>query len=252
MNYKKYGNGQIKILIIHGWLHSNKRYDKLATDLSENYEVHAVCLDGFGGSQRSCKKDVIKSYVLQLEKLINENNYSLIIGHSLGGNITLKAIERNRYIKSKLLLIAPAYHNIVVLRKHRILKAYTYLFFYFLIKMPIKLVKPLIKQIIKIGVEDSKCNDEISISDFRSADPYVVATIMIELGHDSWRVTKKLSNEIIIIEGEKDRLVYEKNINLLHSDVPNSKLITFKDCGHTPITEEYDKVLKVIYDFMGK
>ncbi len=250
MDYKKYGNSGLKILIVHGWLHSNKRYEKLAIDLSKNYEVMTVCLPGFGHTKCEHKENIINEYVLQLQQLLTNNKFDLIIGHSLGCNVILKMLHKNTYIKSKVLLIAPSYHQITLFKRHRILKMLTYCFFYFSIKMPLLLVKPLISFSLRLGVDDPKYNDDISISDFRAADPRVATNVIFELGYDDWRITKPLKNKFTIVKSKKDKIVLEKNVHLLCSDLNNCELITFENCGHIPITENYDEMLQVIYNLI--
>ncbi len=249
MYVKKYGENEEKVLVIHGWLHSNKRYEKLAKDLSKDYEVHVVCLPGFGGKQCPYKDDIINNYVKDLGKIITEENFTLIVAHSLGCNITLKALNKNRSVKSKLILLTPSYGPVHIFKKLRFIKIIAYIFFYIIATLPLFMVKYVIKLIAKLGVSESKYNDDILINDIRSANPYVATKLMIDLGNDNWKLDEKLENETIIVKSEYDKIIPSQNIDILCKGLKNYKLINFINCGHTPILEDYEHVLKIIYNF---
>ena len=62
-----------KVLIIHGWLHSSKRYAELGAKLSKYADVDIYEFAGFGDTKyTSVKLDILNNYV---EKL---NNYLMI------------------------------------------------------------------------------------------------------------------------------------------------------------------------------
>jgi len=70
------------------------------------------------------------------------------------------------------------------------------------------------------------------------------------LSHSAGRRLKKLSIPTLVMHGKKDLLVPTKNAELLAGLIPNAKLQLFENTAHSLFTEETDKVLAALLDFL--
>ena len=100
LHYYREGKGQ-PLVLIHGFLSTNRVYDKVLSNLTNKYDVVAIDLPGHGKSPfmgEATVYDYAKRIVDLLSSLHLEN--VTWIGHSLGGYITMAAIEKYReYVK---------------------------------------------------------------------------------------------------------------------------------------------------------
>lgn len=250
MQINKYGNGDTKVLIIHGWMHSYKRYEKLAQDLSDKMCVSLVTLYGFGGTSCDIKQNIIDEYIKYLIDFLKYNRFDLIIGHSLGGNLILKMLESDDSIDSKILLLNPAYNGIDSMKYASHFLPVFHFLFILQKKIPLIIAKPLIKIASLISINRYSLIDDICVDDIRSINPYTAKQLMKELAFDEWQVTKPYRNEITIVMSENDRLIKKNKLQKLHSDLNTSKLIIFKNIGHTSVIENYDDVYNLIIDIV--
>lgn len=108
--YKKVGNRQKNLIMLHGWLGDHQSLYPLANCLKDEYTSYLLDIPGFGMSY------IDKPYHLEevtniIHKFILENNikYLTIIGFSFGGRIALKLAELYNY---KIVLIStPIYDH---------------------------------------------------------------------------------------------------------------------------------------------
>ena len=96
LNYKVQGTGEKVIFLLHGYLESLEIWDGFADDLAENNKVIRMDIPGHG------KSDVLKEqhdmellaqaalHVLEIEDIES----CIMVGHSLGGYITLAFHEK--------------------------------------------------------------------------------------------------------------------------------------------------------------
>lgn len=73
------------------------------------------------------------------------------------------------------------------------------------------------------------------------------------LGLTSFDVTDRLSEiqiETLIIHGEGDRIIDYSLGKILHDEIPNSKLVSFPNCGHSPTVEKRETLGQILIDFL--
>lgn len=107
VNYSVSGNGK-KLLILHGWGDDISTYPELIKYLSDKYQVIAVDLPGFGGTKISADNYNLSKYATFVQdflKKINSEDIYMLLGHSNGGAISVKAISENKVHPIKLVLV---------------------------------------------------------------------------------------------------------------------------------------------------
>ncbi len=99
-----------QILMLHGWKDDAHTFDRIARTLANNHRVIRIDLPGFGGSDMSPTPWRLDDYVdfvsAFCEKL--KLDVDILIGHSLGGRITIKGVARGILKPRKIVLIASA------------------------------------------------------------------------------------------------------------------------------------------------
>ncbi|MFB6465264.1 alpha/beta fold hydrolase [Cytobacillus sp. Hz8] len=108
--YQEREGGEQKVLLIHGNMTSSKHWDLVLEKMDPKYKLYAIDLRGFGNSSyhqeiRSIKdfSDDVKGFV---EK-IGLKNFS-IVGWSTGGAVAMQFIAENPGVCEKLVLLASA------------------------------------------------------------------------------------------------------------------------------------------------
>ncbi len=74
------------------------------------------------------------------------------------------------------------------------------------------------------------------------------------LGLASFDVTERLSDirvETLIIHGEADCIIEYPLGKILHKEIPNSELVLFPNCGHSPTVEKREILGQILIDFLG-
>lgn len=104
------GNGEQTVILIHG-LASNAgfwRYN--IPELSKHFRVIAVDLPGYGKSQKGDYPYTLSFYAESIKNLIDELNLKnvTLVGHSMGGQISIIFALKYPDKLSKLILAAPA------------------------------------------------------------------------------------------------------------------------------------------------
>ncbi|MBP1464397.1 alpha/beta fold hydrolase [Candidatus Chloroploca sp. M-50] len=100
--------GQI-CLLIHGWSSSWYAMSPLLPILSRRFHCLAVDLPGYGNSERLPTRTTIMRYVDLLAKLVQEftDSPATLIGHSMGGMISITMALRYPQLIDRMVLLAP-------------------------------------------------------------------------------------------------------------------------------------------------
>lgn len=96
-------------LFIHGWSSSWYALSPIFQEFNRRYRVMAVDLPGYGESPRLKERTTIPGYADLLAKLIREvtDKPSVLIGHSMGGMISLTLTLRHPELVERMILICP-------------------------------------------------------------------------------------------------------------------------------------------------
>lgn len=95
INYKIIGNGNMPIILLHGWGVDSDKYIETLKQLSvqsSEFSVYAPDLPGFGKSDNPPEAWGVSEYTELIKKFMNELGLKdlILIGHSFGGRIAIK------------------------------------------------------------------------------------------------------------------------------------------------------------------
>lgn len=104
LHYERQGTGEVLILI-HGFLGGNTIFNKVIEPLQENFDVIRIDLPGHGKSPVEREQYTVYDYVEAIAEVLKHEyvEEAYWLGHSMGGYITLAAIENNLPIKKAVL-----------------------------------------------------------------------------------------------------------------------------------------------------
>ena len=242
------------ILIVHGWMHSAARYGRLKRDLENQRACHVELYEfsGFGDTPVKYKRNILDNYVKAMKTYISCHEFDVIIAHSMGGNIVLKAVTQENLKCKKLVLLSPVYKGIEFLKP--------FLFLYPLgigginfLKCPCWSSDFLIKIMSLLTINHWRDIDKQILLDVRKVDSRVAARSLFELAFDSWKVKDNaFCCKVNLLLGEKDRVISKKKMRNLQQDLGGCKVQVFPNIGHTAVTEDYerffDTIAKIIWE----
>lgn len=260
------------ILIAHGWLHSAKRYERLKRELEQDGNCNVTLWEfpGFGDTPAHLRTSILKHYAQDVETLLRRGRqeeaskreplgkkafdggtskrekFDVLIGHSMGGNILLRAAVSCSYT-GKLILLNPEYGGIPAFRPFSFLSP---LLFIFLLctRLPRPLTEPVIRLAALLTVNRADLVDERLIDDARRADPAAAAVLFAELAWDRYRIPRGtvFSEKPVLLISSEDRLIPAGHMRLLRRELGDCTAIVFKGIGHTIVLEDYGRLVAIL------
>lgn len=107
IEYKDEGKGKVA-LMLHGWQSTYGTFDKITKKLKSNYRVVRLDLPGFGASEMPDKPWKLDDYIHFINDFLKKlkiKNIEILIGHSMGGRIAIKAVGSGQFTVKRLILI---------------------------------------------------------------------------------------------------------------------------------------------------
>jgi len=224
-----------KILILHGWGSSSKKWFEIKEILEkEGYQVFIPDLPGFGDNPPPSRSWSLTDYTEWLKDFSEKNKLErfFLCGHSFGGGIAVKFSLKYPERVEKLFLLSPA-----LLRKktfpQKIIEKIASLF-----KFLPNFLKKIIYKVIK--------------SDYPTTKGVMRETYLKVIREDLTHFLTKLKIPTIIIWGEKDFITPLKQSFLIKEKIENSILEIIKGGGHSFYQEQPEKVSEIILKYLRK
>lgn len=219
--------GKRVLLLLHGWggcINSFRPLEKL----KEEFSVLEIDFPPFGKSEEGQDWNVF-SYANMLISLCEHLKIEKchILGHSFGGRIAILIGAIKKGMVEKIVLVGCA-----GMKPRRKLS-------YYLKVANYKLQKAFKKDLSKFGS-----------SDYRSLSPNMKKTFSRIVNTHLEEYAKMLSQEVLIVFGDKDKetpLYMGKRLNGL---IKNSRLVVMKDCSHFCYAEKPYEFCKLALDFL--
>ncbi|KMJ58794.1 hydrolase [Bacillus sp. LL01] len=243
------------LVLIHGFLSSSFSFRRLIPLLTKEYTVLAIDLPPFGKSEKS--KNFVYSYenmakvvIALLEKL--GINRTVLIGHSMGGQISLNISHQKPELVEKVVLLCSSGY----LKRMQRSIIYSSRIPYFYLWLKYWLARQgAIQNLLNVVYDHSLIDDEMIAGytePFYDDQIFVALTRMIRdrEGDLAAEILRKIDTPSLLIWGEEDKVVPVEIGRRLHKDLPNSKLITYKQTGHLLPEEKPQHVHENILDFL--
>ena len=266
INYIKEGNGNKTLLFAHGLSSNSDAWSKNIATLSKDYTCIAIDLPGYGKSSKP-EADYTPSYFAEIlhqfiEKLELKN--IILVGHSMGGQASIKFATKYPNDIEKLILVAPAGLEQFTEPNATFMKAYF---------TPATVANTTDAQIEKnYGLNFHETPEDVSkmvkdrkrikeASDFEAHCQAIVNSISGMLDEPVFKDLETISLPTLVVFGDKDALIPNQyfNPNLTITDIgkvasdhiKNVKVKFIKDAGHFVQYEKPTEVNELIEQFIN-
>jgi pimeloyl-ACP methyl ester carboxylesterase len=247
------------LILIHGFASSNLVWSKVLLELAEKgFRVIAPDLLGYGYSEKPRQFDY--TIVRQAEMVVSLMKrlgieQGVVVGSSYGGAIGATIALDHPELVDKLVLIGAVTNN----------KPTRYLLMR-LFGSPIigDILSPLVvgsRSLLRLRMKrvydrhswvlDEKRVDARHLPlRTRGAHRAIIRTVR---RWDAERISREahlITQPTLVLWGDTDREVPLRDGEWLHEEIPNSRLIVFRACGHLPHEEYPEAAVKVIEEFV--
>lgn len=263
--YMKEGQGKQTLLFVHGLSSNSDAWSKNIKTLSKTHTCIALDLPGYGKSSKPNADYTPAYFAKTLHSFITKLNLKniVLIGHSMGGQASIKFTTLYPNLVKKLILVAPAgLEKFSKLEGQTIKNLYT-----------ANLVKHTTDQQIKTNYAlnfykqpkavDKMIKDRIAIklaSDFEAHCKAIVKSIAGMLDDPVVDDLKSISQNTLVIFGKNDMLIpnkyfhptltTEKVGSIAKTQIKTSTLKFIEEAGHFVQFEKACEVNKLIQDFV--
>ncbi|MFC1709049.1 alpha/beta fold hydrolase [Candidatus Omnitrophota bacterium] len=252
-HYHSQGQGET-VLFIHGWSFDAGIWFKQIDNFLGNYRVVTLDLPGHGQSDYIGELDTIEDINFIIRELgLDRTN---LIGHSLGGLLSLKLVLKYPELIKKLVLIgAPA--KFVRTQKHN----------FGLEEKDIDKLRSFLSDdypdILLVFMRWLFTTQERNRADFREVwsklskkETWPQKKAMDDFLSmiEKEDITEQLGNldiPTLIISGVNDPICPVESIDYLGRQIKNSRVELFKDCGHLPFLTQYQQFNRLAKEFIG-
>jgi pimeloyl-ACP methyl ester carboxylesterase len=238
------------LILLHGLGASAERWSRVIPTLSRYYRVIIPDIIGFGYSDKPAAVEYTMEFFIDFFKVFLDNlgiSKAIIIGSSFGGHIATEfAIRFNRMVE-KLVLVSPA----------GMMKTSTPTLDRYIMAALYPVYEHVYEAFSEMAYNsDDAVNEEI-VMDFVNRmrltnAKYAFMSTVLGIRYAP-KLKGRLSNIIaptLLVWGENDRMIplqYARE----YEEIPKSKLIVIKNCGHTPYVEKPITFNKIILSFLG-
>ncbi len=231
LHFEKKGNGKETLVLLHGFMENSSIWSDMEPHLSENFTLLKIDLPGHGQSEIIAEVQTMELVAEEVKKVLDSQNLKKIhlLGHSMGGYISLGFAEKYpEYLKSLTLFFSTYFPDDAEKKAQRI-KSYRIIqdaFAHYARAGVPNLFNPNEKDILegKIEIALQTALSTNNLGALASVKGMVERT-------DKKHVLENLEAKILVIAGKHDNAV---KTELLIKNLPDRTNIKsyVLDCGH--------------------
>lgn len=238
--YERVGKGKT-VIVIHGWGDSSKGWQAFQKALSDHYDVIAIDLPGFGGTQTpavSWGLDDYAAFIQDFMKKIRVKPYA-VIGHSNGGAIAVRGIAKSLISPERLILLDSAGIRNLYKGRKKILRVITKTGKLMTLPLPKTVKKRLRRKVYKtVG------SDMLVVERLQETFKRVVTD-------DIQTDAATLNVPTLLIYGEDDLATPVQYGRILHNLISHSTFEIVPEAGHFVHLDKPDPVLDTVRGFLA-
>ncbi len=240
----KNSESQKTLIFLHGWAELNKIWREQVDYFKDTYQILTLDLRGFGLSSKPTYGYSFRlqsKFLHQLIQYLDLETY-WIIGHSLGGMITLQYCDKFYDEMRGAVLIDTTYQIPTQFTTIRNLGTF----------FVSKTIRQLWLKTLKTAKrENQKTLLQQLIHDVDSVPLYVSAACGIATLNLRVQL-KSITCPILIIVGANDDLTPVDLSEKMHQKLPNSQLSIIQDAGHMSFIEKPEEINQIMADFFNR
>lgn len=223
------------IILIHGFCESDEIWDFVADELSVHFDVKTVNLPGFGGTSLGEIKS-LSEVANWLKNELPENRLLYLVGHSLGGYVSLEFLRRfPKRLAGLCLFHSTSTEDSEEKKENR--------------ERTISFVEKNGKESFLKQFVNSLFASEFLRENFgnhQKMDRIALQTpVKVIIEYTRWMKDRPAYTEllakselpILFIAGDQDQFIAQEVTFSESERVPDSKMVVLKDCGHLGMLE---------------
>lgn len=249
VHYETYGRGR-PVLLLHGWLGSWALWRKTIEVLGKEFRTYALDFFGFGESFDNNSNFSVNNFVQSVDQFMDRLGIvkAPLIGHSMGGTVSLAAAIRNPEKIVKVTVIGSPIQgsSLNILLK---LSGYRGL-------ASIMWTTPALLKLFLRGYSYFIARDGGALGKMMVADVSNLTTDSFFQSIGTLRETdlrprlNEIKMPVLGIYGKSDVIVNPKQSKVLKEYVPHSKIAWLEGSGHFPMMDEPDRFHDIVIDFL--
>jgi pimeloyl-ACP methyl ester carboxylesterase len=239
-HYDLSGKGKL-VLLLHGWGDSAAGLSALRESLAGQYQVLALDLPGFGGSQMPQGVWDLDDYAQFISDLLNKLSFKqpyAVIGHSNGGALAVRAVSLGLLKPKKLVLLAASGIRTGGQAKRFILKAIAKTGDAATIWLPERY-----RQALRRSLYGAAGSDMLAV-------PHMQETFKKTVRHDVQADAMSIDIPTLLVYAEKDRAVPPGDGQKYRRLIKGSQLEMVSGAGHFLHHDQPSKVEALIKEFL--
>lgn len=258
--------GRQTILLIHGWSSSWYALSPLLPVLSERNRCVVVDLPGYGDSPPLRQRATIIAYVdllAQLIKQISPNQQVILIGHSMGGMISVTMALRHTPLIERMVLICPTISGKLSFWINVFISPITMLERFRLANRVVAMLEPYMLRATDRLMRPASFADRTMISEQdyirlradarRPGQGRVRAECFWAMrANDLSEKLSLVTTPALVIWGMEDNTVPLRDASLVDDLLGGSELQVLPRAGHWPQFESPERTRRLIRSFLGK
>ncbi|WBX99163.1 alpha/beta fold hydrolase [Chryseobacterium gambrini] len=231
LNFERKGNGKETLVLLHGFMENLSIWSDMEPHLSDNFSLLKIDLPGHGQSEIIAEVQTMEMMAEEVKKVLDHENINRIhlLGHSMGGYVSLAFAEKHpEYLKS-LTLFFSTYFPDDAEKKEQRTKSY-------------RIIKDAFAHYARAGVPNLFNPNEKDILEGKIETALEVALSTNNLGAlasvkgmvertDKKHIMENLEAKILVLSGKHDNAVKTETMIKHLPDRTNIKSYIL-DCGH--------------------
>lgn len=265
--YVQLGEGEQTLVFVHGFASHIPVWENNLSVLKKYYRCLALDLPGHGFSAKKNYSYSIDFYVQTVKQWLDNLGVqkAVLVGHSMGGQISIKLALKYPKLFSKLILVAPAGFETFTTSEKQWLSQFTSGNL-IITSQYLKWILNLKNYFYKLSDKElEKLNDLnrdfFSIQENRYLPQILEGSVRGMMNAPVFEDLPKLSLPTLVFFGKNDQLIPNKFLhpnlspeNIAQhgtSQLPQSKLILYNQCGHFLQYEQPSRFNIDIYKFLN-
>ncbi len=238
--YKTSGNGPV-MLFLHGWGDEAKTFDSIVVAFAQDYTCLRLDLPGFGGTDVPEGAWSLTDYGSFVQHFLAKLNLSVdvLVGHSNGGAIAIKALENGQVTAIKLILLSAS-----GIRPKKTFKTT-------LLTLAAKIGKQLVKILPKANQRAIRKSLYKKLGSDYLAMPHLADTFKKVVREDVRGELPLIKIPVLLVYGEADTDTPLWIAKAFETLLPNATLRIIPLAGHFVHIDALAETIKAMKDFVA-
>jgi pimeloyl-ACP methyl ester carboxylesterase len=244
------------LVLLHGFLMSSWAWRRNIDELSDEFDVIAPCLRGFGWSERDKGRHDLPGlgqFVLSMLDKLEVEKFS-VIGNSLGGALAIwLARVAPEQVERLCLVNALAIRDLAP-------------------KVPALLTMPFMAPLYRVAIQPTVARLGLQVLAYKGirvgaeylagfreqVRPRRTVRTMLSVARDLTAIVEwvdaeleKITQPVLITWGDRDGILGARPGPILKARIANARLITFPECGHCPHEEAPERFNAAVRAFFA-